>query len=267
MHKQRQKQPAVSLPWARSLEKILNELNASSHFYEISALVDTSLFSGKISIAAKSILIAYMHLKSCNFPIVIEDIVRYSGLDKTALLSFIGRNRATFPCFAEPSAEYIESIYRRVYQTLTRTEKRPKNELGSVRELHSKGYFYRKSPLVSCACLCLPEKDPKDILASIEAIIPASRYTAAFVKKELLRLAEALSPSPVDKYAATRKKKQDLFNQSLALYTAPVTSLTQYSTTYHSVLIENLLKNGIPPETIQNLTKKGMEYYSDFHHT
>lgn len=243
---------------------ILEDLSRLEYCKEIEAVVDNLEFCKKTAYGTRCVVITFLHLKSKGFPIVLEDMVKYSRLNKQALLSAINKNRASFPYSSNCTLEYVCNVYKRVHCTTKQMGLIPVESEKEVIYLYSVKYFYSRSPFITCIYLCLRSMPSKEIAHVYRKIIPDASINALNIKKEMDRILIATGKEPEVKGVKTRVEKQKKIEQALRMYTTPLSEIKSYSTDYESLLIENLIKKNLSVNEIYNLTKKGMEYYVDW---
>ncbi|KAI5180484.1 hypothetical protein NEOKW01_0788 [Nematocida sp. AWRm80] len=251
------------VPQRTVLKRILTELNAMEYHQEINTLVNSIVLIRKISYLKKCSLIVYMHLKNKGYPIVVEDMKKYSGLDKVSFLSLLHKNRSHLPFTHTHSLSYILAVYNRVKDTFTRLTIPQDNQNSIIRTLYNKDYFYnRSSPLITTVCICLYDRSPEEILQGYSIISSDTPITLLGIQKELNQLNTALNNTlQEDKYQLKREEKRSKIEKAIKLYQEPFDPKKKYSRDYESILIENLIKNNIQPQAIYDMTRRGMEYY------
>lgn len=222
----------------------------------------------------KEVIVAYHLLVHRGYPVVLGDLPLYCRMEKKEILTVIAKNRNSF-AWACTSLEYVRNVARRLRESL-REKTGPLPEIGSkesiVEQLHARGYFFHRDPLLPCACVLLNGLCAKSVVQYVAEAVPHAKLTVSAVDQERKRIEAVLDPSKKQdpatpralKKAKAKKEKEEKIRRAVAMYAQEITDRTQYSTDYESILIENLLKQGISPETIRNLTKKGMEYYAEF---
>jgi hypothetical protein len=92
-----------------AIMKILISLNLKSHLSSVKTLLLATKFRHKINNEDKAIVGIYHILKSEGFPIVMDDLTKYSRLSKYRLLKI---HRDTFK-FVGKSQEYLEGVFDR----------------------------------------------------------------------------------------------------------------------------------------------------------
>ncbi|KAI5187059.1 hypothetical protein NEHOM01_1898 [Nematocida homosporus] len=273
-------QPAKIPIWLQSsrkdkdLHSILADLNALESYTAIQSIVQTIRFTSKVNYRLKCTMVIYLHLQQEGFPVVLEDMVKYSGVSKLALLSLINKNRDVLPYTLWPQLEYVLNLQRRVAKALEVAQIEVVDCQEKIKLLYDRKYFYTHSPLLACVYLSLPAcnqsvktSTPAYVVAMCRMIVKQATTSLASVKKEIARILEFLGEGLVstpDIYQHRRAAKDKKIAQAVALYQNPVQDPKPYATDYESLLIENLVKKDFAPATIANLTKSGMEYYADF---
>ncbi|KAI5172742.1 hypothetical protein NEFER03_1774 [Nematocida sp. LUAm3] len=243
------------------LHNLLEELGAKEKLFEIERVLKKTEFLTKCNHLTKCLISSFLFLQNEGYPIVLEDILKYSEKGKFTFLSQIKRNRSAFPYSPECSLLYVTNVSTRLEQQLNILKYSFKNPLENINFLYKKGYFYSRSPFLPLLCLFLVSSSPKKIQAASMQIIPNSRITISSIEKELLRISIETGQKQ-DKEDEKRNTRIKKIEKAVFLYKHPISSSSEYATDYDSLLIEEMVKNGHHPMQIYHLTRKGREYYS-----
>ncbi|KAI5189331.1 hypothetical protein NECID01_0526 [Nematocida sp. AWRm77] len=264
----------------QAAHSILEDLGGMQYSHRIEDLLESVVFPRKVSCLHRCVLITYFYLKKEEFPVVIEDMVKYAGMCKLRLLSLINRHRHALPHTGDNTLGYVLNVYERVQRTLHKSPSAPSfkeyRNYNVLTELYDKKYFHSKSPLLTCVCIYLGECCPERVLEALHTFSSGEGFSVPSIKKEYSRLNQALSDQNAscpykntllyastqeEEYAKKRQAREKKISHAVEMYSTPLQSIQKYSSDYESVLIENLIKNGMKPRQIYDLTHKGMEYY------
>lgn len=274
------------------IKTILEDLGAMAYYRQIEPLPGKVVFLGKPSFLVRCVILIYLHLKKEEFPVVLEDMVKYCGVKKIPLLSIINRNKAVLPYLEEETLGYVLNVHNRVYAILKHLEIRAQDRTEIVKLLYGKKYFYNKSPLLTCICVCLGRYQEETVLKISQTISQHLNVSLQSIKKEKAKIVQTLKDAGAQKpgesaplsdtmaesiaqsitslasdapnrsvTASQRMTKEEKIAKAVEMYLTPIKEITEYSTDYESIMIEGLIKNGLLPSTIHHLTIKGMEYF------
>jgi len=250
-----------------ALDVILADFGAGEYRKEIERMAKSVVFITKIKYELRCVVVAYLHLQQEGFPVVTEDVLKYAETSKTGFLSTLSKNRKFLPYREEYSILYLKNVYRRFHAESEKMNMSPVQRVDMLEKLHKRNYFHNRSPMLACLCLCLEGKPTETILEAYKNLAGSVQITARHIEKEILRISEEVGKThkkTTDKTRAKRKQREAKISEAVNMYRTQIKDIEKYSSDYESMLIETLVKKGHSPETIHNLTKNGMEYYSDF---
>lgn len=261
------------------LKSILTDINGMEYYNEIFQILSEFSFSSRINYNTKVALVIFLSLRSKSIPILIEDVMIYSNVNKMAFLSLLVKNK-NLVSNPYPSIDYVVNVFNRIYETFkTRIKLSYASIKSKVELLYNTNYYLTKSPLTSILILCF--YDSIDVINSIvkENYPTTTTYT---INKEISRVSKILKEEPTESLIENcsinkkkknkeaiptkilkKKEKEKKIDRAIRLYREN-SSTDNHTTDYEGLLIEGMVKKGYTKEMIMNLTKKGMEYYNEY---